>query len=203
MKIIDISTELMTATVYKTDPIPKLQRLNRIDCGDEYNLTALYTCLHTGTHIDAPNHFIEDGAALNEIDLENFVGPCTVIELPKGVIAGVTIDKLFPKKCERLLIKSGGKAHFMAGAAEDTSRLGYKLIGTDGITIGKEEEDSAVHRAFLSNNLPILEGLDLSNVNPGEYFLVALPVKIEDTEASLTRAILIEDHIFWSGKKGI
>ena len=201
LKIIDISTEIMSAPAYDLDPKPKLQQLSRIELGDEYNLSALYTSLHTGTHIDAPKHFIEDGKSINEISLDNFVGPCTVLELPKGVIAGVTIDKLFPKKCERLLIKSGGKAHFMTGAAEDASMLGYKLIGTDSITIGKEGEDNSVHRAFLNHDLPILEGLNLNDVQPGEYFLVALPVKIQGTEASLTRAILIEDHIFWSGKK--
>lgn len=201
MKIIDISTELMSAIVYDTDPSPKLQQLNKMEFGDEYNLTALYTCLHTGTHIDAPKHFVEDGKSIDKISLDNFVGPCKVIELPRGTIAGVTIDEMFPKDCERLLIKSGGKAHFMAGAADDASMLGYKLIGTDSITIGKEGEDGAVHRAFLNHDLPILEGLDLSEVQPGEYFLVALPVKIEGTEASLTRAILIDDHIFWSGTK--
>lgn len=200
MNIIDISTDLLTAKVYDGDPVPKLQRLNRMDCGDEFELSALYASLHTGTHIDAPLHFIDDGASIDSIDLERFIGPCTVIELPEGVIAGVTIEQLFPKNCKRLLIKSGGKARFMAGAAEDACQTGLELIGTDGLSIGSKEEDGFVHRAFLSHNIPIMEGLDLSNVNPGEYFLMALPIKISGAEASFARAVLVDDHIFWSGK---
>jgi len=200
MNIIDISTDLLTAKVYDTDPTPKLQKLNRLDCGDEFELSALYASLHTGTHIDAPMHFIDGGDSIDSIDLERFIGPCTVIELPEGVIAGITIERLFPKNCKRLLIKSGGKAHFMTGAAEDACEIGLELIGTDGLTIGSQEEDGPVHRAFLSHNIPIMEGLDLSKVKSGEYFLMALPVKINGAEASFARAVLIDDHIFWSGK---
>lgn len=200
MNVIDISTELLTAQVYDTDPTPKLQRLNRMDCGDEFDLSAIYASLHTGTHIDAPRHFIENGNSINSMELERFIGPCTVIELPAGVIAGVTIEQLFPKDCRRLLIKSGGKAHFMSGAATDACKLGLDLIGTDGITIGSKEDDEFVHRAFLSHNIPILEGLDLTSVKAGEYFLIALPIKIDGAEASFARAVLIEDHIFWGGK---
>lgn len=200
MNVIDISTDLMTAKVYETDPSPKLQKLNRMDCGDDYNLSAIYACLHTGTHIDSPLHFIDEGTSINNVELDCFIGPCTVIELPKGTIAGITVEQMFPKDCERLLIKSHGQAHFMTSAAEDASMLGYKLIGTDSNTLGKKEDDYSVHRAFLNSNVPILESLDLSNVKPGEYFLVALPIKIEGAEASFTRAVLIEDHIFWSTK---
>ncbi|MEG0978414.1 MAG: cyclase family protein [Oscillospiraceae bacterium] len=199
MNIIDISTDLLTAQVFDGDPAPKIQRLSRMDCGDEFELSALYSSLHTATHIDAPLHFIEDGDSVDKLDMGCFVGACTVIELPKGMIAGVTIEQLFPRSCERLLIKSGGNAHFMAGAVEDACNLGLKLIGTDGLSIGKGEEDSAVHRAFLNNAVPILEGLDLSQVKAGKYFLIALPVKICGAEASFCRAVLIDDHIFWGG----
>lgn len=199
MKIIDISTDLLTAQIYDGDPAPKLQRLNRLDCGDDFELSALYSSLHTGTHIDAPKHFLEDGESIDKLDLNCFIGPCTVIELPKGMIAGVTVEEFFPRNCERLLIKSGGKAHFMSGAVEDACVTGIKLIGTDGISIGKDEDDSFTHRAFLNNGIPILEGLDLTNVKPGKYFLVALPVKIDGAEASFARAVLIDDHIFWAG----
>lgn len=199
MNIIDISTDLLTSQIYDTDPEPKLQHLNRMDCGDEFELSAIYASLHTGTHIDAPMHYIENGDSIEKLDLNYFVGPCTVIELPKGMIAGVTVEEFFPRNCERLLIKSGGKAHFMSGAVEDACTTGLKLIGTDGITIGKDEDDAYVHRAFLNNGIPILEGLNLSNVKPGNYYLIALPVRIDGAEASFARAILIDDHIFWAG----
>jgi arylformamidase len=199
MKIIDISTDLLTSKVYPGDPQPKLQLLNRIDLGDEYELSAIYSGLHAGTHIDAPMHFIEDGDSIDQIPLDVFVGPCRVVEINSEYITGKTVES-FPKNCKRLLIKTHSGAKFMAGAAEDAAKMGFDLIGIDALTVGTNDDNAAVHRAFLAGKIALLEGLDLTKTTPGEYFLIAPPVKIVGREAAFARALLIADYIFWGGK---
>lgn len=195
MRIIDISTELLSSSVYPGDPEPRLQRLFRTEIGDEYNLSALYTSLHTGTHIDAPSHVIDDDDAQNveDIQLDVFMGPCTVISLPEGVITGEEVEEYFPKFSDRVLVKTGGNCPFLTGAAEDVASMKYRLLGIDGISFGNEDNELAIHRALLGAGTVLLEGLDLSEVEPGEYVICALPVKIGDTEAAFCRAVLLEN----------
>ena len=77
---------------------------------------------------------------------------------------------------------------------------GVKLVGTDSQSIGNHGSNSVIHKAILSADIPIIEGLDLSNVEPGRYFLMAQPLKLSGVEAAPCRAVLIKDHIFWSGR---
>ena len=76
-----------------------------------------------------------------------------------------------------------------------------KLIGTDAQSIGHGSSNEIVHRALLTENISVLEGLDLSKVEQGKYFLMAQPIKISGVEASPCRAILIKDHLFWTGTR--
>lgn len=200
MKIIDISRDILTAEVYPGDPEPRTQPYLKMEEGDECNLTALYMCLHNGTHIDAPNHFIEDGATVETLELERFIGECTVIEVPAGAIHGAYVDDHIPEGCERLIIKSNGKAYFSDSGAFALASLGVKLVGTDANSVGTHGAQVAPHRAFLGNDIPLLEGLNLEDVTPGKYFLIAPPLKISGVEATPTRALLISDYLFW-GKK--
>ena len=200
MNIIDISRDIITAEVYPGDPEPRVQSFQKIEKGDECNLNALYMCLHNGTHIDAPNHFIEDGATVETLELERFIGECTVIEVPEGAIHGAFIDRYIPTDCERLIIKGNGKAYFSDSGAFALASLGLKLVGTDANSVGTQGAQVAPHRAFLGNDIPLLEGLNLEDVVPGKYFLIAPPLKIGGVEATPTRALLISDYLFW-GKK--
>ena len=198
MKIIDISRDILTAEVYPGDPEPRTQRYLKMEEGDECNLTALYMCLHNGTHIDAPNHFIEDGATVETLELERFIGECTVIEVPAGAIHGAYVDDHIPEGCERLIIKSNGKAYFSDSGAFALASLGVKLVGTDANSVGTHGAQVAPHRAFLGNDIPLLEGLNLEDVTPGKYFLIAPPLKISGVEASPVRAVLLDGYVFWS-----
>ncbi len=200
MKIIDISRDILTAQVYPGDPEPRIQSFQKMEEGDECNLTALYMCLHNGTHIDAPNHFIEDGATVETLELERFIGECTVIEVPEGPIHGAYIDDNITEGCERLIIKGNGKAYFSDSGAFALASLGVKLVGTDANSVGTHGAQVAPHRAFLGSDIPLLEGLNLEDVAPGKYFLIAPPLKIGGVEATPTRALLISDYLFW-GKK--
>lgn len=197
MKIIDISSELLKAQVYPGDPEPRIQKMYQIENDDEFNLSALYTGLHNGTHVDAPSHIVENGANILDVPLEKFIGPVEILTLPEGPITGAMVEKIFPKTVRRLILRTADDSEFFAGASEDAAALNYDLLGYDKISIGGKDE-VLFHQAFLSKGTVLLEGLDLSSVtHDGEYFLMAQPLKIEGVEASLTRAVLIEDSIEW------
>lgn len=200
MKILDISNDLLTAEVYEGDPVPELHPICTIQNGDYYNLNALYAGLHNGTHIDAPLHFLEGAPDISEIPLEVCIGPCKVLEVSPGVITGEVVENSFPRGVERLLLKSNGRAFVHETAAEAMAYYGCKLVGTDGLTVEPPQGTGAAHRAFLQENVVILEGLNLSEAANGDYFLIAPPVKIGGAEAAFTRALLVSDYIFWSGK---
>lgn len=201
MKIFDISKDVLTAEVYPGDPEPRLNKLANINDGADYNLSEISMCLHNGTHIDAPLHFLDGGDDITAVDPSAFVGPCVVIEVPEGIITGAIVDRYFPRNTKRILIKSSGKAFLHETAATELAVLGCYLVGTDAQTIETEESGGRTHRALLTDNIAILEGLDLSEIQEGDYFLVAPPLKIEGAEAAPCRALLISDYIFWSGDK--
>lgn len=192
MKLIDISRDTLSSTVYPGDPEPSVERVRTIGSSSDCNLSALYSCVHTGTHVDAPLHFIEDGFSVDEYPLDLFFGPCTVIEVKSSPITGELVNRRFPRNCERLLIKGSGSVYFMGSAAEEAAALGLKLIGTDSDSIGCSGNQIKPHKAFLSRGIAVLEGLDLSGVEPGNYFLMAAPVKLGGLEGAPVRAVLAE-----------
>lgn len=198
MEIIDISRKFFQSDVYPGDPKPEAEILSEIGENSDCNLTAVHACSHTATHADAPLHFVDGGKAIDELPLEPFIGPCRVIEVPDGVITGEYVDKYFPKKCERLLIKGNGKAFFMDSSAQELADRGLLLIGTDSLSVGCKGNQTGPHKAFLLGGVSVLEGLDLSKVNAGEYFLIAPPVCYDGLEGAPVRAVLVSDHIFWS-----
>ena len=194
MKIIDISKDIFEAEVYPGDPEPNLQRILKMEDGAECNLTAMYFCLHNGTHIDAPRHFIADGETAETLDLNRFIGECFVVEAPAGEIDRSFIAEKVPQECKRLLIKGNGKAWFSASGATAAAER-FELVGTDSNSVGTKGAQVAPHTALLGAGIPLLEGLDLSKVDSGKYFLVAFPLKFSGVEATPTRAILISDSI--------
>ena len=198
--IIDISRGVLTSEVYPGDPEAKIKKVKHLD-GDGYNLSVLLTGLHNGTHIDAPLHYFSDGASIDEMDLDVFVGPCTVIETPPGMLTGADVDRLFPRVCDRVLLKGNGKTFIHPSAASEIEFRGCRLLGTDSISIESTESDGSAHRFLLGENVALLEGLNLSEVKGGEYFLCAQPLLVEGAEAAMCRAVLLKGHIFWSGSR--
>lgn len=198
MKIIDISKKFFSCNIYPGDPEPSFERISDMKQGAVYNGSVVNAGVHTGTHADAPLHFLSDGISIEKMPLDAYIGPCTVIQVPPGAITGEYVDRFFPQKCERLLVKSDGLAYFMDFSAQELVDRGIKLIGTDALSVGGRGNEMAVHKAFMQSNTAILESLDLSAVKPGEYFLSAAPVALDGMEAAPVRAVLIEDYIFWS-----
>ncbi len=201
MDVIDISRDLLKTPVYPGDPEGYIDDVKSIRRGDAYNLNSVYSCLHAATHIDAPLHFIDGGKSIEQFSPEVFIGECVVVDAPPGPITGAFAEEKFPwQDCERLLVKGNGLAYFMEASAYYIVDSGVKLLGTDSQSIGSGTSNAVIHKAILSADIPIIEGLDLSNVEPGRYFLVAQPIKIGGLEAAPCRAVLIKDYLFWSGR---
>lgn len=198
MNIIDISKPLIGTPEYEGDPETRVDKISSIENGDSCNLTAIYSCLHTATHSDAPSHFCFEGENIDEVDLQKYIGQCTVIEVPAGIITAEYVENNFPKKCARLLIKGHGKSFFMESAAYEAVESGICLIGTDANSIGIHGNQAKPHRAFLGSGVAVLEGLDLEKTVPGDYFLIAPPVKIGAVDGAPVRAVLISDYILWN-----
>jgi len=189
MRIIDISRELMSAPVYPGDPTPKIKLLSRIDLGDGANTSALDICAHNATHIDAPLHFVPGGADIADVELEVCVGECSVVEF-EGVLLGTHAEDMAPGLHPRVLFK--GDMEISPSAAFVLSQSGIKLVGVEAQSVAPVECSGAVHRQMLGEGMVLLEGLDLSQVKAGNYFLFAAPLKIKGCEGSPVRALLIE-----------
>jgi arylformamidase len=147
---------------------------------------------HLGTHADAPSHVLPEGAPIGQLALEAFVGPARVVELAgRGEIGP---DSL-PRRClgaRRILFRTRGRAFLSPLAAVRLVERGTLLVGTDAMSVDPEDaEDLPVHRTLLSRGVMILESLDLEEIEPGDYELVALPIAFRDLDASPVRAVLL------------
>ena len=190
VKVIDISREMISAPVYPGDPAPRLQELSRLSLGDGCNLSALSWCLHNGTHLDAPLHFLPDGEDAAEVPLESCVGECLVVAC-SGVLLGAQVDALLEKqRPERLLFK--GDVTISPSAAFVLADAGIRLLGVEAPSVALPEEAGEVHRQLLSSGMVLLEGLDLSQAGTGYYYLFAAPLKIAGADGTPVRAVLLE-----------
>lgn len=192
MKIYDISRELMSAPVFPGDTQPRLTKKYDASEGGVCNVSDIQMCLHNGTHIDAPRHYFEDKHDVVDLGINVFCGVCDVVTFDDH-ITGEDITEKVPEDCERLLIKSHGKARLTFYALMDLISTNIKLIGIDDVTIGIDNADSMVHKELLGNDIIILEGLDLSKIPDGRYVLVCEPIKIKGADAAPCRAVLLKD----------
>lgn len=194
MKIIDISQELLSGKVYEGDPEPKLEPLRSMNNGDLYNLSALSLCLHNGTHIDAPRHFIKNGMTVDEIPISTLVGVCYVAEHQGNVTASDAIKILknaqLANAAERILLK--GNLTVTEEAAKEFAQAGILLLGNESQSIGPEDAPMAVHLALLTKGVILLEGIVLTDIKEGKYLLNAAPLNIKCAEGSPCRAWLAE-----------
>ncbi len=191
MKIIDISQELLSCKVYPGDPRATLKRLKSTNDGAVYNLSEICLCVHNGTHIDAPFHFLSEGNTVERIQLDSFVGECYVAR-HNGYLNADDAKKILRDAdgAERILI--GGSVTVTADAACVFADAGIKLIGNEGISVGPEDAPMEVHKILLEKNVILLEGIVLEGVNEGKYFLSAAPLNIRGADGSPCRAYLIE-----------
>ena len=192
--IYDISQELFSCRVWPGDPAPVREVLADIDKGDIINLTALSLCAHNGTHLDAPSHFIKDGKTVTELDPTAFLGACYVARLEGNVTAAdarrILSSAAEAGAAERILI--GGKATVTESAARVFADAGILLLGNESQTVGPEDAPMAVHLILLGADVVLLEGIVLTHVPEGKYFLTATPIHLGGCEGAPCRAMLVD-----------
>lgn len=189
MRIIDISQEIFSAEIYPGDSIPGMEMVMSWDNDDVCQLTELTLGSHTGTHMDAPRHFLEDGKDIAEVALEKCMGVCKVVEVA-GEISGNQMEEMLSDGTERLLLK--GKQVITEAAAKVMAERNLKCIGVEGLTVGPFSAPASVHKILLGSEIVILEGLRLEDAPAGEYFLAAQPLKMKELDGSPVRAVLID-----------
>ena len=196
MKIYDISQEIFGCKVFPGDPTPKKVIINSMKNGDLYNLTEFSMCAHNGTHVDAPFHFLKDGKAIDSIDLESFVGMAYVTE-HSGVVSADDASRIIKKAqgqsaeaSKRILIK--GDAEVSAEAAKIFAKSNILLLGNESQTVGPENAPMEVHQILLSVGTVLLEGIRLTSVPDGVYFLNAAPLNLSNADGAPCRAVLID-----------
>jgi arylformamidase len=196
--LIDISTPIHPGmTVWPGDPAVTVS----MEPFEHGQLTSLAMSAHTGTHIDAPLHFIAGGQSIDQMPLDATVGPCRVVEIADSVaIRSREVPALRPG--ERVLFKTANSLregafdeHFVYLAAECARRLvdeGVRAVGIDYLSIGGFHQDLVeTHRILLGAGVWVIEGLRLAHVSAGEYELICLPLKVVGADGAPARAMLV------------
>lgn len=203
---IDVSVPVHSGMVHwPGDPPVKLERFTSIAKGAEANVTRIDMSAHTGTHMDAPLHYFEGDPSIDELPLEIAMGPARVIAIAgeepidRGQLEGLEIAS-----GERILFRTTnsdrpwverdfnpGFVHVSLEAAELLGEIGVALVGVDYLSVGGYRSDGAeTHRALLGAGIWVVEGLDLSVVEPGDYELACLPMKLVGSDGAPARALL-------------
>lgn len=205
-QIIDISPEISEATAVYPGDIEFSRRTSlSTKNGDPISLSSILCTLHIGAHADAPIHYHRDGVGISERSLSYYIGPCQVIEvniLP-GMRIGVADLKGVQIRTSRVLFKTNSFLNFEKWRTDYNSlspeliqylaQHNVCLVGIDTPSVDPDDSKRLeAHNAIYQNNMAILEGLSLKHVEPREYFLVALPLKLRDADASPVRAILLK-----------
>jgi arylformamidase len=194
----DVSVPLRTGmVVYPGDPEFSIERVMSLAAGDVANVSRIDLGVHTGTHVDAPLHFVDGASSVEALDLDVLVGPAVVVEVPGtgDIGADAVVDG-----AERILFKTRNSAawaedgfyeDYASISPEAATRLvevGARLVGVDYLSVGGVE----THRTLLRAGVIAVEGLDLRGIEPGTYSLVCLPLKLDGSDGAPARAILVD-----------
>lgn len=201
----DVSEPISKNTkVWPGDPQAIITQVASFDIGDNYQLSEAFLNLHTGTHVDAPLHFINEGKDVTQIPLDGLMGEAKVLDASAQKV--ISADWLMTKnlrKGDRVLFKTMkdndnrqeklSQIDFIAldvDAAYYLSELGIVLAGIDGLSIAKADELNETHIVLLKNEIVIVEVLNLIRIQEGNYEMICLPIKIEGAEAAPARVLL-------------
>jgi arylformamidase len=209
MTIYDITLAISPdMPVWPGDPSVSLQRARKIEEGANANVSHLSLSVHTGTHVDAPYHFLQGGNTVDQLALDVLIGSAQVVELAEtvneidaalirqaGVLPGTT----------RLIFKTRNSNYwarheqsfqtdFVAinlDGAQALVQMGIKLVGIDYLSVAPYKRSRPTHEVLLSSGMIVVEGLDLSLVPPGQYQLYCLPTRLAGADGAPARAILM------------
>ena len=204
-RIYDVTVPLSSSVpAWPGEPRFEAQRIQRLEDGHAANVTRITASVHSGTHIDAPRHFLAGGASVDQLPLEILMGKARVLDLKvMDHIRRKDLEELDLRDDIRVLLKtrmSGQLRHseFQQGfvaLAEDAAtylvQVGIKLVGIDYLSIDPfDSKDHPAHHALLGAGVVIVEGLDLSEVPEGEYDMACLPLRIEGADGAPARVVL-------------
>jgi arylformamidase len=209
MTLYDISlTYTEDLPTWPGDPTIQLKQISSIEDGEMANVTHLSMCAHSGTHVDAPDHFLGNGKTVESIPLELMVGPAAVVEIrAEGTITVADlISAQIPAGTKRILLKTPNSEIWAAGnmvfqedfiapdgeAAKYLVELGVEVIGVDYLSVAPFTDPEPTHKTLLEAGVLIIEGLDLSGIKPGEYTLYCLPLKIGGADGAPARVLLMD-----------
>lgn len=202
MKMYDITGEIFEGmAVYKDKP-EKQPKINQLTNG-YVTETRMEMDVHTGTHIDAPLHMTVDGETFESISLDKLVGKCKVLDLTasENGILKAELEEFKLEKDDFVLFKTKNSFddHFnfdfiflAEDGAEYLSEIGVRGVGIDALGIERSQEGHPTHKTLFAHDIIIIEGLRLKEVEQGEYFMVAAPLKLVGTDASPARVMLFE-----------
>lgn len=209
-KTYDITLPISAGMVtWPGDPNVVLERVNKIEEGANANVSKVAMSVHTGTHVDAPYHFLQEGKTVEALDLDILIGQTWVVELPEDckTITAEVIEKAgIAAGTKRVLFKTRNSNIWVRGektfqtdfvgipldGAQALVKLGLKLVGIDYLSISPYKNSRPTHEALLKAGLVVVEGLDLSRVPAGCYQMVCLPLKLQGSDGAPTRVILME-----------
>ena len=193
MKIYDVTFPISAKTpIYKGDPQVEITVAHSIAGGDAANVSQICCGVHTATHVDAPNHFVEGGRRVHELDFDKLLGDCTVVELTEDAMAVEPRHVENLAAVERVLFKTRNSqfwnepekgfrqdfTYISPEAAQMLVEKNIKLVGIDYLSVEKfGSTDFLTHKTLLENEVVIVEGLDLRAVAAGDYELICLPLK--------------------------
>jgi arylformamidase len=204
MEYFDISQPIREGLhVWPGDQPFRCTRKMQISLGDPCNVSSVTMSLHTGTHVDAPYHFLEEGADISSIAIRHYMGPAKVLEIAGRPFITESDLRMFDLAgVQRILFHSrppglpespigAGFTWLREDGAEYLASLGLLLVGTDSPSIDAfESENMRSHKILLSHGVAILEGIRLDHVPPGDYELICLPLKFSGLDGSPVRAVL-------------
>lgn len=185
------------------DPDVQISYSMAISEGGPANVTKLAMSAHTGTHLDAPHHFIDDGAGIDTVPLEAVIGPARLIEIAGAQVTAAELAPYDPRPGERLLFKTKNSerrwweqpfdpdfAHIAPDAAQLLADRGVMTVGVDYLSVGGGDTGAETHLILLGAGIWIIEGLALHGLAAGEYELLALPLRLAGRDGSSCRALL-------------
>lgn len=210
MKIYDLTVPIHTTmAVWPGDPKVSNGLESSIKAGNDANITKIQMSAHTGTHIDAPFHFVDEGISIDLLDLNSLIGEAEVIEIDhdvKMITASILAELGKVKWPMRILFKTNNSqkklienpefskdfVSLSVDASEFLIAKGVKLIGIDYLSIAPFENGDQTHVVLLENEIIVIEGLNLKEVNPGVYQLIALPIKLQGADGAPARVVLLQ-----------
>ncbi|HEX9249108.1 MAG TPA: cyclase family protein [Gemmatimonadaceae bacterium] len=206
---IDATATLDPATtpIYAGDAPLKFEFLKDMRKGDGFTLSAYSMGAHSGTHIDAPMHFVRDGASIEQLSLASLIGPARVIDIPDEVqsINAAELNRHEWRGAPRVIFRTRSSlrgwmasstfhrdfAYIAPDAAQLLADAGVQLVGVDYISAEQFGAPAPrTHQILLGKGIPIVEGLALGTVRAGDYDLIVLPIKVAGHEGAPARAIL-------------